>query len=43
MKSNISWFLSASGGKVLISSSLQSFTSGLGQGVSCELKESILA
>ena len=42
MKSNISWFLSASEGNVLISSCLQSFTGGLGE-VSCELNKGILA
>ena len=42
-KSNISWFQSASGGDVLISSFLQSFTGRPGQDVSCELNKGILA
>ena len=41
--SNISWFPSAPRGDVFISSSLQSFTGGPGQEVSCELNKVILA
>ena len=43
MKPNTSWFPSASGGDVLISFSLQSFTGGPSQDVSCELNKGILA
>ena len=43
VKSNLFWFPSASGGDVLISSSLQSFTDGPDQNVSCELNKAILA
>lgn len=42
-KSSISWFWSASGGTVLISSCLQSFIVGPGGDVSCELNKGILA
>ena len=42
-KSNISCFRSASGRDVLISPSLQSFTGGPGQDVSCELNKGVLA
>ena len=42
VKSNISWFLSVSGGNVLISSSLQE-EGGLGQVVSCEINKGILS
>ena len=41
--SNTSLFPSASGGDVLISSSLQSFTGGPGHVISCELNKGILA
>ena len=41
--SNISWLPSASGRDAFISSSLQSFTGGPGQDVSCELNKGILA
>ena len=39
IKSNISWFRSASKGDVFISSSLQSFMGGPDQDISCELKQ----
>ena len=41
IKSDISWFRSDSGGSVLISSSLQSFTGGPGRDVSSELNKGI--
>ena len=43
VKSNTSWFPSASRGDVLISSFLQLFTGGPAQDVSCELNKGILA
>ena len=43
LKSNISWFQSASRGGVLISPFLPSFTGGPGQDVSCEVNRGILA
>ena len=43
VKSNISWFGSASVGDMFVSSSAQSFTGGPGQDVSCELNKGILA
>ena len=43
VRSNIYWFKSDSGGGVFNSSFLQSFTSGPGLDVSCELNKCILA
>ena len=43
IKSNISWFPSASRRDVFRSSSLQSFMGGPGQDISCELNKGILA